>query len=119
MKKLLFTLLIATVILFSMDRLAAHKYLPKQGSTDVVIYTTEWCPYCKILRNTLEQYKIPHSEYDTEKSIQGFAGYWVLRGRGVPVSVIGETVIHGYDGQVITDALVDAGYDIPLEWPSR
>lgn len=119
MIKLLFILLVVALILFSMDRLAAHLHQPKQGSTDVIIYSTEWCPYCKVLRNTLNQYKIPYVEYDTEQSIRGFTGYWALRGRGVPLSVIGEAVIHGYDGQVITDALVDAGYDIPLEWPSN
>ena len=118
MKKLLFIILIAVVILFSVGRLAAHLHQPKQGSTDVVIYTTAWCPYCTVLRTTLNQYDIPFTEYDTEKSIQGLTGYWALRGRGVPISVIGEEVIHGYDGQIITDALVGAGHEIAPKWPS-
>ena len=117
MKKLLVFLLIFAVILFATDRLAAHLYLPKEGSNAVVIYSTSWCPYCKAIRNTLNQYNIPFTEHDTEKSLQGILGFWALRGRGVPVSVIGEQVIHGYDGQIITDALVAAGYEIPTVWP--
>lgn len=119
MKKLLLFLLIFSILLFSLDRLAAHLHLPKENSTEVVIYTTQWCPYCRVLRNTLSDYNITFQEYDTEKSIQGFMGYWALRGKGVPISVIGEQVIHGYDGQTITDALVSAGYDIPAEWPGK
>lgn len=119
MKKLLSILLIAAIILFSMDRLAAHLYVPKENSTAVVIYTTEWCPYCEALKKTLGQYEIPYTEHDTEKSLQGIAGFWALRGRGVPVSVIGAEVIYGYDGQVIADALVQAGYVIPADWPTQ
>jgi glutaredoxin len=118
MRKLLFILLIASIILFSLDRLAAHLYMPKENSNIVVIYTTKWCPYCEALRGTLDRYQIPYTEHDTEKSLHGFAGYWALRGRGVPISVIGSEVIHGYDGQVITDALISTGYTIPTEWPS-
>lgn len=116
MKKLLFILIITAIVLFFVDRLAAHLYEPKENSHSVVIYTTQWCPYCVALRDALNQYQIPFTERDTEKSLHGFAGYWVLRGHGVPVSVIGSEVIHGYDGQIITDALVGAGYEIPPDW---
>ncbi len=112
-------LLIAAIVLSSMDRLATHLYTPNDNATAVIIYTTEWCPYCKALRGTLNQYGIPFTERDTEKSLHGFAGYWALRGRGVPISVIGSEVIHGYDGQMIIDALVGAGYGIPAEWPTN
>lgn len=119
MKKPLLILLLFALIVFAADRAAVYLYSPRQGSDAVVIYSTSWCPYCKALRNTLTEYNIPFTEHDTEKSISGALGFWALRGRGVPVSVIGEQVIHGYDGQVITDALITAGYDIPLEWPEN
>ena len=119
MRKLLIFLLIFVLLLFAVDRLAAHLHLPKEGATDVVIYTTQWCPYCRALRKTLTAYNVPFKEYDTEKSIQGILGFWALRARGVPVSVIGEEIIYGYDGQQITDALVNAGYEISIEWPTE
>ena len=116
MKKPLIILLIIALALFAVDRVAAYLYVPKSGATEIIIYTTQWCPYCKALRNTLNQYDIPFTEHDTEKSIQGILGFWALRARGVPVSVIGEEIIYGYDGQKITDALVTAGYEIPADW---
>lgn len=119
MKKLLIILLVLALAIFSVDRLAAHLYAPKENDTAVVLYSASWCPYCKALRNTLNQYQIPFTEHDVEKSIHGFLGFWALRGRAVPVSVIGEQVIHGYDGQIITDALISAGYEIPEQWPSH
>ncbi len=119
MRKLLFILMIAAIVLFSIDRLAAHLYAPKEDFNAVIIYTTQWCPYCEALRSTLNQYQIPFIKRDTEKSLDGFAGYWALRGHGVPISIIGSEVIHGYDGQIITDALVGAGYEIPADWPTN
>ena len=116
LKKPLVILLLIALVLFAVDRVAAYLYIPKPGATEITIYTTQWCPYCKALRNTLNQYKIPFTEHDTEKSIQGVLGFWALRARGVPVSVIGEEIIYGYDGQKITDALVSSGYDIPASW---
>lgn len=116
MKKPLVILLFVALTLFAVDRVAAYLYVPKSGATKIVIYTTQWCPYCKALRNTLNQYNIPFTEHDTEKSIHGVLGFWALRGRGVPVSVIGEEIIYGYDGQKITDALISSGYEIPASW---
>ncbi len=116
MKKPLLVLLFVALALLSIDRYAAYKHIPREGARDVIIYTTEWCPYCKSLRKTLTQYNIPYTDYDTEKSIHGILGFWALRGRGVPIVVIGTEVIYGYDGQLITDALINAGYNIPAEW---
>ena len=117
MKRLLIFLLIFALVLFTINRVAAYLHLPKEGATEIVIYTTEWCPYCNALRKTLVAYNIPFTEHDTEKSIQGILGFWALRARGVPVSVIGEQIIYGYDGQKITDALVNAGHEVSTEWP--
>ena len=116
MKKPLLIFASIVLLVFALDRVAVVLHTPKSGATEVVIYTTAWCPYCSSLRNTLTKYQIPFTEHDTEKSVKGFMGYWALRAHGVPVSIIGEEVIYGYDGQQITDALVGAGYDIPAEW---
>lgn len=90
-------------------------YMPASGAQDVVIYTTQWCPYCEALRNTLERYQIPFTEYDTEKSLYGLLAYQVLGRQGVPIIVLGERIYHGYDGQLLTEALADAGYEIGSE----
>jgi glutaredoxin len=115
MKKIIF--IISVILLFFiLYRGVVHLYLPEKNSDKVIIYTTDWCPYCKTLRNTLSQYDIPYVEYNTETSLHGLIGYLLLGGHGVPTSVIGDQVIYGYDGQEITDALVQAGHEIPAIW---
>ena len=119
MKKFLAVTLAAAIVLFALFHYARSYYLPAPGATEIIIYTTEWCPYCKALRNMLEKYQIPYTEYDTEKSIHGMLGFLVLGARGVPVVVAGENIIYGYDGIEITDALADAGYELPLDWETE
>ena len=106
---LLFALFLALALL-AIDRYAAYAHRPSEDSTRVVIYTTEWCPYCKQLRADLAASKVPYVEYDVEKSLQGQLGMWTLRGRGVPVSAIGSQVVYGYRLERIVPALDGLGY---------
>jgi glutaredoxin len=99
--------------LLIMDRGAAWLYSPKPGSKEVILYTTTWCPYCESLRVYLKGYGIPYIERDAEKTLAGTLGWWGLgHGRGVPLSVIGEQVVYGYDLEKISAALRAAGYSI-------
>lgn len=106
---LLFALLLALVLL-AFDRYAAYMHRPSHDATRVVIYTTEWCPYCAQLRKDLAASKVPYTEYDVEKSLQGQLGMWALRGRGVPVSTIGSQIVYGYQVDRIAPALGELGY---------
>lgn len=99
-----------TLLLLGLDRYAALAHRPGADSKTVVIYTTAWCPYCAKLRTSLAAGGIPYVEHDVEKSLQGQLGFWTLRGRGVPVSVIGAKIVYGYDVARITLALRDLGY---------
>lgn len=102
------------LLLLGLDRYAAWVHRPDADDTAVVIYTTAWCPYCARLRSALAANAVPHVEYDVEKSLQGQLGFWALRGRGVPVTVIGPKVIYGYDLDRIARALGDSGYTFRL-----
>jgi glutaredoxin len=99
-----------TLLLLGLDRYAAFAHRPGADSKAVVIYTTEWCPYCAKLRAGLAGGGIPYVEHDVEKSLDGQLGFWTLRGRGVPVSAIGPKIIYGYDVARIAFALQDLGY---------
>jgi mycoredoxin len=98
------------LLLYGLDRYAAWAHRPGANDTAVVIYTTAWCPYCARLRTALAANAVPYVEHDVEKSLQGQMGFWALRGRGVPVSVIGPTVVYGYDVGRIGQALGALGY---------
>lgn len=99
-----------SLLLLGLDRYAAWAHRPDANDTAVVIYTTAWCPYCARLRAALDANAVPYVEHDVEKSLQGQMGFWALRGRGVPVSVIGPTVVYGYDVERIGRALGESGY---------
>lgn len=112
-RALLLGALALSLILFGLDRYAAHAHRPQPGSKQIVIYTTTWCGYCKALRSALVANKIPFTEHDVEQSFEGQLGFWTLRARGVPVSVVGPQVIHGYQMEKLQAAL--ATLDHPFD----
>lgn len=63
----------------------------------VILYATEWCGYCAATRKLFEEKGIAYTELDVEKSTVGYEGFKKLGGNGVPVVVIGDKVIHGYN----------------------
>ena len=70
----------------------------RQGEQpDVLLYATEWCGYCAATRSFFAAQGIRYTELDIEKSSIGRDGYRQLGGRGVPLIVIGDAVVHGYD----------------------
>lgn len=110
----LYLALSLALALLLFDRAAAWLHRPAADSTAVVVYTTEWCPYCRALRLYLDAYRIPYKDYDVEKSLSGMMGFWALRGRGVPVSVIGPDVVYGYNMAQINRSLAALGYQVEV-----
>jgi glutaredoxin len=107
---LLGSALFLTLVLFGLDRYAALVHRPSETSTKIVLYTTERCPCCKKLRRDLAESAVPTKEYDEEKTLQGQLGFWALRARGIPVSVIGLKMVYGNRVEEIQKALADLGY---------
>jgi len=67
----------------------------RKTSKSVVMYSTSWCGYCKKAARHFRQKKIPFTEYDIEKSAKAANEYKKLRGRGVPVILIGDRRMNG------------------------
>jgi glutaredoxin len=65
-------------------------------SSDVILYSTTWCGYCKKARRYFQQQRIPFEEYDVEKSSRGKADYKAMQGRGVPIILVGEKRMNGF-----------------------
>lgn len=108
--KALYFLLSVAVTLLLFDRAAAYLHLPSRNASDIAIYTTERCYYCKQLRNYLDSSHIPYTDYDVETSLSGIMGFWALKGRGVPISVIGPDIIYGLDLGKVEESLIGLGY---------
>jgi len=64
---------------------------------DVVIYTTTWCSVCKRAKAYLDEQGIIYSEYDVEKDTKGKRDYAQMRGRGVPIIMVGGRRMNGFD----------------------
>ena len=115
----LYVALVLALMLLSLDRTAACFHRPAADSEAVVIYTTTWCPYCRRLRGFLEANGVPYTDYDVEHSIGGAMGMWALRGRGVPVVVVGADIIYGLDFGKPREALARLGHDTSALLPER
>jgi len=108
----LYTALFLALILLILDRTALYLHRPDPDSRAVVVYTAEWCPYCRNLRAYLDNNGIPFTDYDVEKTFKGGMGFWALRGTGVPVSAVGPDIVYGYDLDKINESLARLGYRI-------
>lgn len=102
-------LLILSAFLVVQNRVEIRAWLdppsPLPGNAKVVLYATEWCGYCARARTMLEARGVSYQEYDVEKSAAGRTQFAQLRGRGVPVLVIGDEIIRGFDKRAIDKAL--------------
>lgn len=78
-------------------------------NTDVVLYSTQRCGYCRQARALLAYHKVDYVEKDIEASLTAQQEFRQLNGRGVPVLVIGGAVLHGYSQQRIVQTLHQAG----------
>ncbi len=64
---------------------------------EVILYGTTWCGYCAAAREFFDANGIRYTEYDTEKTTEGYEGHRKLGGGGVPLIVVGGDVMHGYN----------------------
>ena len=64
---------------------------------EVVVYMTTWCKVCARTRHYLSSRGIRFTERDVERSAQGWHEYRQYSGDGVPLVVIGDQVMRGYN----------------------
>jgi len=62
----------------------------------VVMYGTDWCGVCKRAKRYFREKNIPFRQYDVEKSAKGRQDYRRLKGRGVPIILVGNQRINGF-----------------------
>jgi glutaredoxin-like YruB-family protein len=69
----------------------------RAAAPPVVIYTTSHCPYCAKAKQYLTQKGIRYQEVDIEQSQTGKDAYRKLGGNGVPLIMVGNTKVDGFD----------------------
>ncbi len=74
--------------------------------TEVVLYTTSWCPYCRKARDYLRSRGIDFIEYDIEKDKEAASRKKQLDNRGgVPFAIINGRSISGFSASAYDRAL--------------
>lgn len=77
-----------------------HGNLPSaqaQGQPEVTLYATDWCGYCAATRRFFAVNGIQYTELDIEKSSEAAKIHRALGGNGVPLIVIGDDIVNGYN----------------------
>lgn len=78
------------------------------GDAPVVLLSTSTCGYCRKLRADFADWGVDYVDVDVESDRNGQHAYDLVNGRGVPILVIGDTVVHGYSPDRTHDLLVAA-----------
>ncbi len=66
------------------------------GDAPVVLLSTSTCGYCKKLRADLSGWGVDYVDVDVESDRKGQRLYDLVNGRGVPILLVGDEVVHGY-----------------------
>ena len=77
----------------------------------VIIYSTTWCGYCKMLKQYLDNKNVAWIEKDIEKDAEAYHEVMEKTGgqaRGVPISDVRGTMVLGFDRPGIDAALAKA-----------
>ena len=102
-------LLLLTLCLLVPAMESPAKTLYGKGSkkdTQVELYTTSWCPYCRKAESFLSANGIPFVSYDIEKDKAAAARKKQLDQRkGVPLAVINGQVVYGFSERSYRAAL--------------
>jgi glutaredoxin len=78
------------------------------AAVPVVMYATAWCPYCAKARAYFAQTGTAYIEYDIEKSADAHAAFKRLGGRGVPLILVGNEKMAGFNELAFESLLVRA-----------
>jgi alkyl hydroperoxide reductase subunit F len=80
--------------------------------TKVTVYSTQNCPYCRMAKAFLDQYGVPYENIDVGADAAAARTMIELSGqRGVPVIVVDDEVIVGFDAQRLSELFGEATGD--------
>jgi glutaredoxin len=84
---------------YAFEPAACGENVQVQPDARVVMYSTSWCPYCAKARAYFKRCGISYFEYDIEASAQNLAQFRALNGHGVPLIMIGDKRMEGFNAR--------------------
>lgn len=82
---------------------------PQTAQAGIVMFTTSWCPSCKRAKAYLSGKGVPYREMDVEQSAEARQQFMQLGGRGVPLILVGNKRMDGFDPNTMEALLREAG----------
>ncbi len=79
--------------------------LTKAQPPEIVMYSTQNCPYCYITKAFFKKHNLPYVEHDIERSEKHMQMFYLLGGQGTPLVIINKEIIHGFDERQMRKAL--------------
>ena len=77
--------------------------------TDIVLYTTSWCPLCKQAKIFLHNSGFTFTERDIEANLENHTIFKDLNRNGVPQIVFRDKVLHGFNIEILSEELATLG----------
>ena len=81
------------------------------GETGIVMLAAEWCGYCRRQQAEFAAGKVRYRVLDIDTP-HGARAMRAIGARGVPVTVIGQNIVRGYDTPMLGKHLQPLGYRI-------
>lgn len=81
----------------------------KPRSAAITMFSTSWCPHCKRAKAYFAQKGVGFREVDIEASDQGRREFEGYGGKGVPLIIVGERRMRGFDAASMDRMLASAG----------
>ncbi len=75
----------------------------------VLIYTTSGCKYCKMAKEFLKAHNITYEEFDINNSERGKEDFGKLGGIGVPIMIVADTKVVGFNEDELKSILKTKG----------
>ena len=81
------------------------------GDGKIIMIAAEWCGYCRKQQKDFEQAGVRYRVLDYDQA-EGKLASKALGTRGVPITVIGQSVVAGYRPDELDAHLKPLGYDV-------
>lgn len=81
------------------------------GDDRIVMLAAEWCGYCRKQRQDFERANVRYRVFDVDTP-EGDRAAQALGTRSVPVTVIGQNVVRGYQTDALQEKLTPLGYRV-------
>ncbi|MFD0737688.1 glutaredoxin family protein [Lysobacter koreensis] len=81
------------------------------GDQRIVMLAADWCGYCRKQQKDFELANVRYRVFDVDTP-EGDRAMQALGARGVPVTVIGQAVVRGYDTAELKQHLSPLGYQV-------